>query len=117
MAIHIWNFLSVGLNPEFKIEKRQFWLEAVPGFAFKAVWFGRQRKRWFHEKEYLVLYRNDVFKESHCHIAWVPVSTLTDRFALRIKIRDKTCRDKELNDLFDTIINSAVKDAYIKNIE
>jgi hypothetical protein len=80
MAIHLWNFMSVGLNPEFKIEKRKFWLEVVPGLAFKAVWLGRQRKRWFNkEPEYLVLYRYDIFKESRCEIAWVPVSQLIER--------------------------------------
>jgi hypothetical protein len=114
MAINIWNFLSVGLNTEFKVEKRQFWLEAAPGIAFKTVWFGRKRKRWFKkETEYLVLYRNDVFKESHCEIAWIPISMLYDRDSY-IK-KSNVCRDKELNELFNTIINSSVKEAILKN--
>jgi hypothetical protein len=80
MAINIWNFLTPGIGGEFKIEKRKFWLEVVPGLAFKAMWLGRQRKRWFSkEAEYLVIYRNDLQKESQCEIAWVSVSQLIAR--------------------------------------
>lgn len=79
MSANIWNNLTIGIRTEFKMPKRKFWYEIVPGFAFKAVWFGKQRKLWFREKEYLVLYRFDVLKESECHIAWIPVSQLIGR--------------------------------------
>jgi hypothetical protein len=79
MGVNIWNNLTVGIDREFRVPKRKFWYEIIPGFAFKAVWFGRQRKLWFREKEYLILYRYDVLKKSECCIAWISVSQLIER--------------------------------------
>ena len=88
MGVNIWSELTVGIGGEFIIPKRKLWFELVPGLAFKAVWFGRKRKKLFHETEYLVLYRFDIYKESQCQIAWIPVSQLIAREMNKIIDKD-----------------------------
>jgi hypothetical protein len=97
----IWHYLSPGLG-EFTIPKRAFWYEEIPCFtAFKAVWLGKKRKPLLGSTEYLVLYRN--FEK--CVTDWIPITQLIDRNPY--VERSKVCRDKELNKLFDNILNEA----------
>ena len=114
--LHLWHRLSPGIG-EFQIPKRKFWFEQVPGFAYKAVWLGRERKQWFCEKEYLVLYRCDVYNKKQCYITWVPVSQLYEREMSKSIDKDYICHDEELNGLFNTIINSSLKDAILNTNE
>jgi hypothetical protein len=109
MGINLWNYLSVGIEPEFRMEKIKFWYTAVPGIAFKAVWFGRQRTKWFSKKiEYLILYRNDAFKKSHCHIEWVRQSQLIHRDYVTVNMQKFI--EKNLNQVLP-----AYKDAVLSN--
>ena len=50
--------------------------EIIPGFAFKAVWLGKQRK-WLGQKQYLVLYRDII--NSKCEVEWTSISNLSRR--------------------------------------
>jgi hypothetical protein len=80
MGINIWNKLTIGIRRPVN-EKRKLWYEYVPGaIAFPAVTFGRKRKLWFRETEYLIIYRHDLFKESRCIIEWIGESQLLKRY-------------------------------------
>lgn len=81
MSINLWNKKTNGIDKPVVNQKRKLWFEFVPGIAFPAVTFGRQRKRWFKkETEYLIIYRFDIFKECQCHIKWIPESMLLERY-------------------------------------
>ena len=107
MGINIWNKLTVGIEPVFKMPKRKLWFECIPGvMAFPAVTFGRKRKLWFRKTEYLILYRDNTYKESRCHIAWVPVSQLIDREASKFIDKSFDHYSQTMPSFKDAVLNT-----------
>jgi hypothetical protein len=80
VSINLWNKLTIGISRPVVNYKRKLWFEFVPGIAFPAVTFGRKRKLWFRETEYLIIYRYDIFKKNNCIIAWIGESQLLERY-------------------------------------
>ena len=109
MGVNLWNKLTNGIDRPVVNHKRKLWYECIPGImAFPAVTFGRKRKLWFRETEYLVIYRDNTYKESHCVIAWIQESQLIIRYTIdNFKLLD-----------YHLEVQPAIKDAIINtNIE
>ncbi len=70
----IWHYMCV--FGEFTMPRVKLWYEVVPGFAFKAIWFGRQRKL-LGSRQYLVLYRDS--SRNKCSVEWIFTSKLIER--------------------------------------
>ena len=71
----IWHYMTINFG-DFTMPKVKLWYEFVPGFAFRAIWFGRQRKL-LGRRQYLVLYRDNI--NDKCSIEWIFTSKLTER--------------------------------------
>jgi hypothetical protein len=101
----IWHYMM--LNGEFKMPRVKFWYEVFPGFAFKAVWFGRQRNL-FGYKQYFVLCRNNLKNE--CFVEWVLASKICQRDTWGDKFHDSGLLSSKKNEALrnDGYINTNI---------
>ena len=81
----IWHYMGLRFG-ELTMPRVKFWYEVIPGFAFKAVWFGRQRKLWLAGKQYFVLYRDNL--NNKCDASWILASKICVRDSWGDKFHD-----------------------------